>query len=65
MKRVMEKADQSLFSPSDTPDLHDKYGKAFEQAHLAYEEKSSTWRNSDEQESRGTRFVAQDAVDVV
>lgn len=41
MKRVMEKADWTLFSPSDTPDLHDKYGKAFEQAYLAYEEKAA------------------------
>ena len=39
MKRVMDNADWTLFSPSDCPDLHDKYGKAFEQAYLAYEEK--------------------------
>ncbi|MBC3869928.1 ribonucleoside-diphosphate reductase subunit alpha [Undibacterium oligocarboniphilum] len=37
MKRVMEKGEWTLFSPSDVPDLHDKYGKAFEQAYLAYE----------------------------
>jgi ribonucleoside-diphosphate reductase alpha chain len=30
MKRVMEKGEWTLFSPSDTPDLHDKVGKAFE-----------------------------------
>jgi ribonucleoside-diphosphate reductase alpha chain len=30
MKRVMEKGEWTLFSPSDTPDLHDKFGKAFE-----------------------------------
>jgi ribonucleoside-diphosphate reductase alpha chain len=30
MKRVMEKGEWTLFSPSDVPDLHDKFGKAFE-----------------------------------
>lgn len=39
MKRVMEKGDWTLFSPSDTPDLHDKCGRAFEQAYLGYEAK--------------------------
>jgi len=37
MRRVMEKGSWTLFSPSDTPDLHDKYGKAFETAYVAYE----------------------------
>ena len=32
MKRVMEDGDWTLFSPSDVPDLHDKFGKAFEEA---------------------------------
>ncbi|SDY56708.1 ribonucleoside-diphosphate reductase alpha chain [Nitrosomonas sp. Nm33] len=40
MKRVMEGSDWTLFSPSDVPDLHDKYGKVFEQAYLAYEKKA-------------------------
>nr|WP_238529915.1 ribonucleoside-diphosphate reductase subunit alpha [Nitrosospira multiformis] len=39
MKRVMEGGEWTLFSPSDVPDLHEKYGKAFEQAYLAYEDK--------------------------
>src|SRR6266850_3468427 len=30
MKRVMEGGDWTLFSPSDVPDLHDKWGQAFE-----------------------------------
>ena len=34
MKRVMEDGDWTLFSPSDVPDLHDKFGKAFEKAYL-------------------------------
>jgi len=37
MKRVMENGDWTLFSPSDVPDLHDKYGRAFEQAYIEYE----------------------------
>jgi ribonucleoside-diphosphate reductase alpha chain len=37
MKRVMENGEWTLFSPSDCPDLHDKYGRAFEQAYLGYE----------------------------
>ncbi|KDE01509.1 ribonucleoside-diphosphate reductase, alpha subunit, partial [Bordetella bronchiseptica SBL-F6116] len=39
MKRVMENGEWTLFSPSDCPDLHDKYGKAFEQAYAGYEAK--------------------------
>ncbi|MCA1247190.1 ribonucleoside-diphosphate reductase subunit alpha [Massilia sp. MS-15] len=41
MKRVMEKGYWSLFSPSETPDLHDKVGKAFEEAYVAYEAKAA------------------------
>ena len=39
MKRVMEGGEWTLFSPSTCPDLHDKVGKAFEQAYLGYEDK--------------------------
>jgi ribonucleoside-diphosphate reductase alpha chain len=42
MKRVMDAGDWTLFSPSDTPDLHDKYGRAFEQAYLGYERKTAS-----------------------
>ena len=38
MRRVMEGGDWTLFSPSTCPDLHDKFGKAFEQAYTRYEE---------------------------
>ncbi|PZP60729.1 MAG: ribonucleoside-diphosphate reductase subunit alpha, partial [Azospira oryzae] len=41
MKRVMEGGDWTLFSPNEVPDLHDKYGKAFEEAYTAYEEKAA------------------------
>ena len=39
MKRVMEGGDWTLFSPSDTPDLHDKWGHAFEEAYKRHEER--------------------------
>src|SRR5437879_8122334 len=39
MKRVMENGEWTLFSPSDVPDLHDKYGRAFEKAYIRYEER--------------------------
>ncbi len=41
MKRVMEKGEWTLFSPSDTPDLHDKFGRAFEAAYVEYENKAA------------------------
>lgn len=40
MKRVHEGKDWTLFSPSEAPDLHDKYGQAFEEAYLGYEAKA-------------------------
>jgi ribonucleoside-diphosphate reductase alpha chain len=40
MRRVMEKGEWTLFSPSSVPDLHDKFGTEFEKAYLAYEEKA-------------------------
>jgi ribonucleoside-diphosphate reductase alpha chain len=39
MKRVIEGGDWTLFSPSDVPDLHEKFGQKFEQAYLGYEAK--------------------------
>ncbi len=39
MKRVAENADWTMFSPADAPELHDKCGKAFEEAYLRYEDK--------------------------
>ena len=40
MRRVIEGGDWTLFSPSTCPDLHDKFGAAFEQAYVAYEAKA-------------------------
>ena len=41
MKRVMEDGEWTLFSPSDCPDLHEKFGADFEKAFVAYEEKAA------------------------
>ncbi|MDM0000224.1 ribonucleoside-diphosphate reductase subunit alpha [Variovorax sp. J22P240] len=41
MRRVMEKGTWTLFSPSNVPDLHDKFGADFETAYVAYEEKAA------------------------
>ncbi len=41
MKRVMDNAEWTLFSPSDTPDLHDLFGRAFETAYTRYEERAA------------------------
>jgi ribonucleoside-diphosphate reductase alpha chain len=38
MKRVVEDGDWTLFSPNDVPDLHDLYGKAFEERYAQYEQ---------------------------
>lgn len=40
MKRVARNEEWTLFSPDDTPDLHDLYGKAFEKAYIAYEKQA-------------------------
>jgi ribonucleoside-diphosphate reductase alpha chain len=41
MKRVMDNADWTLFSPSDVGELHDKFGAAFEEAYLRYEDRAA------------------------
>jgi len=42
MKRVTEGGDWTLFSPADTPDLHDLYGTAFEERYTQYEAMTQT-----------------------
>ncbi|QDT56903.1 Ribonucleoside-diphosphate reductase 1 subunit alpha [Caulifigura coniformis] len=37
LKRVQENGQWTLFSPDEVPDLHDLYGKAFEDRYLQYE----------------------------
>jgi ribonucleoside-diphosphate reductase alpha chain len=40
MKRIAEEAEWTLFSPEETPDLHELYGEAFEEAYVRYEQKA-------------------------
>ena len=42
MKRVSNNEDWTLFSPADTPDLHDLYGRAFEERYTEYERMTQT-----------------------
>ncbi len=44
MKRVQEEGEWTLFSPSDVPDLHDLYGKKFEERYLEYEARTRDGR---------------------
>ncbi len=41
MKRIEEDDVWTLFSSNETPDLHELYGKKFEEAYLKYEEQSA------------------------
>ena len=41
MKRVMENGTWTLFSPADVPDLHDLYGRAFENRYVEYEARAA------------------------
>lgn len=40
MKRVADNEEWTLFSPEEVPDLHHIYGKKFEDAYIAYEQKA-------------------------
>lgn len=40
MKRVQEGGMWTLFSPDETPELHDLYGKKFEEKYVAYEKEA-------------------------
>ncbi|MAF81116.1 ribonucleoside-diphosphate reductase subunit alpha [bacterium] len=41
MKRVIEDGDWTLFSPDETPDLHDSYGRDFERKYEQYERQAA------------------------
>ncbi|MBN8968436.1 MAG: ribonucleoside-diphosphate reductase subunit alpha [Rhizobiales bacterium] len=41
MQRVEADGEWTLFSPDETPDLHDLYGKAFAERYAVYEEKAA------------------------
>jgi ribonucleoside-diphosphate reductase alpha chain len=53
--------DWTLFSPNDVPDLHDLYGKAFEQRYDAVRGDGRARRNQAAQDRQGARPLAQDA----
>lgn len=40
IKRVQQGKDWTLFSPDETPELHELYGKAFEEKYVEYEQKA-------------------------
>ncbi|WP_341646023.1 ribonucleoside-diphosphate reductase subunit alpha [Thauera sp. SDU_THAU2] len=42
MKRVLDNAEWTLFSPADVPELHDLYGQAFEAAYVAAEARAAS-----------------------
>lgn len=42
MKRLIENKEWTLFSPSDVPNLHDLYGKRFEEQYVKYEQMADT-----------------------
>ena len=42
MKRVVENKEWTLFSPNDVPELHDTYGKAFEEKYNHYERQAAS-----------------------
>jgi ribonucleoside-diphosphate reductase alpha chain len=44
MQRVMENGEWTLFSPNDTPDLHEKFGAEFNAAYVGYEAQAAAGR---------------------
>ena len=61
MQRVEADGEWTLFSPDETPDLHDLYGKPFAERYAAYEAKAGARRNPRLQAGPRRGFVAQDA----
>ena len=65
MKRVMEGGDWTLFSPNDVPDLHDLYGRKFDEAYTELRAQGRPRRDQAVQAHPRRADVAQDAVDAV
>ena len=61
MQRVEADGDWTLFSPDETPDLHDLYGQPFAERYAAYEAKAARRRNPRVQAGPRHRSLAQDA----
>ena len=64
MKRVMEGGEWTLFSPSDCPDLHDRFGRTSRRPTSATRRRRAR-RDQAVQDGAGQGPVAQDAVDAV
>ena len=64
MKRVFDDGDWTLFSPNEVPDLHDLYGKAFEERYEHYEQASREEKIMYIKRLR-PKIVAQDVVHAV
>ena len=58
MKRVMEGGEWTLFSPSTCPDLHDKFGRAFEDGLHRLRREGGARRDQAVQEGQGGRPLA-------
>ncbi|MFT7558867.1 MAG: ribonucleoside-diphosphate reductase alpha chain [Flavobacteriales bacterium] len=52
MKRVFDDEHWTLFSPANTPDLHDLYGKAFEERYTQYEQEAAAGKISPHKQVR-------------
>jgi ribonucleoside-diphosphate reductase alpha chain len=61
MKRVFDDGDWTLFSPNDVPDLHDLYGKAFEERYTRVRGHGRQRRAQAAQDRQGAEPLAQDA----
>ena len=58
MQRVEADGEWTLFSPDETPDLHDLYGKAFAERYAFYEAKADARRDARVQAGARRRSVA-------
>jgi len=65
MKRVKANGPWTLFSPNDTPDLHDLYGRTFEQRYEEYERLASEGKIPLFKKNGSGRPLAQNADDAV
>lgn len=59
MKRVIEDGTWWLFSPDKTPDLHDLYGKAFEERYLQHEKEAEAGLTSEHNDELGLVKLSQ------
>ena len=65
MKRVVQNAHWTLFNPSDCPDLHDLYGRAFEERYTEYEAMADRGEIPLHRRIEAVGLVAQDVDDAL